>query len=80
MQVGHQVMAKICSPMEVPVPLLCLQGLSKLQEATGPGLHATEGRGQEMLPLTFCPASCLLLAPFPVPSPRSLTGIPVPCC
>lgn len=61
MQVGHQVMAKICSPMEVPVPLLCLQGLSKLQEATGPGLHATEGRGQEMLPPPPCqpPASCL---------------------
>lgn len=33
MQIGHQVMAKICGQMEVPVQFMCLQGLSKLQEA-----------------------------------------------
>lgn len=36
MQIGHQVMAKICSQMEVALQGLCLQGLSKLQKAVRP--------------------------------------------
>jgi hypothetical protein len=57
-------MAKICSQTEVPLQFLCLQGLSKVQEA-----KRTEGfmpleDGTRDAPSTF-PTSLLLLFPSP---------------
>lgn len=71
--------------MEVPLQSLCLQGLSKLQEAMRTQSFMSQRVGDNRCSLCLPaqpPASCLLLpaSPFPTRTTLSLISIPIPCC